>query len=61
MHKPKKSHLQAVQRFLQYLKANLGKGELFKKEEELIEPYSNVLNTSVSNCTCNNSDCISSS
>ncbi|RDY05095.1 Copia protein, partial [Mucuna pruriens] len=35
MHDPKERHLQAVERILQYLKASLGKGLLFKKEGTL--------------------------
>ncbi|RDX70453.1 putative mitochondrial protein, partial [Mucuna pruriens] len=35
MHDPRERHLQAVERILQYLKAGLGKGLLYKKEGTL--------------------------
>ncbi|RDY07283.1 putative mitochondrial protein, partial [Mucuna pruriens] len=35
MHDPRERHLQAVERILQYLKASLGKGLLFRKEGTL--------------------------
>ena len=43
MHNPKKSHVQAVDRILHYLKATLEKGILFKKENKpLLEAYSDT-------------------
>ncbi|RDY02259.1 putative mitochondrial protein, partial [Mucuna pruriens] len=43
MHDPKERNLQAVERILQYLKASLGKGLLFRKEGTLsMEIYTNV-------------------
>ena len=43
MHDPREPHLQAAYRMLHYLKGNLGKGILFKKNNTLaLEAYTNV-------------------
>ena len=43
LHSPRKAHLQAVHRILQYLKGSLGKGILFKRDTGLhIEAYTNA-------------------
>jgi hypothetical protein len=43
MHDPQERHLQAVDRILQYLKANPGRGLLFKKNEQLsMEVYTDA-------------------
>lgn len=43
MHEPKESHLQAIYRILHYLKGNLGKGILFKRNGRLsLEAYTNA-------------------
>ena len=43
LHSPRKAHLQAVHRILQYLKGSLGKGTLFKRDTGLhIEAYTNA-------------------
>jgi hypothetical protein len=43
MHDPHERHLQAVDRILQYLKANPGRGLLFKKNEQLsMEVYTDA-------------------
>jgi len=43
MHDPRERHLQAVNRIIQYLKASLGKGLIFKKGENLsTKIYTNV-------------------
>nr|KYP37079.1 Retrovirus-related Pol polyprotein from transposon TNT 1-94 [Cajanus cajan] len=36
MHDPRERHMQAVDKILQYLKSNLGKGLLFKREDTLV-------------------------
>ena len=43
MHDPKEAHLQAVHRILQYLKANPGKGIMYKKGQSLtLEAYTDA-------------------
>ena len=43
LHSPRKAHLQAVCRILQYLKGSLGKGILFKRDTGLhIEAYTDA-------------------
>ena len=43
MHDPRERHLQAVDKIIQYLKASLGKGLLFKKGENLsMKVYTDV-------------------
>ena len=43
LHSPRKAHLQAIHRILQYLKGSLGKGILFKRDTGLhIEAYTDA-------------------